>query len=300
MNRGSDFFSENGLLEKVVGVVFLAKHDDLVVDIVGLFFHKDDGGPFLDLQHITEEGVGQDGFDNGQVHDHIGVAECLEEVEDGQGQIFTAVIEIPDGGKGYIINTKNSWFPISGHQLGNGQYGRVQGDFQLVSHMGIPCFDVYGKQDHLGLVTGQADHGVEFHFQVHTGLDLDHMPVDDSADAPAAGDKTILLQDGKAVPQLSPTDAKFCCQFCFRRQLVGIFKATTSNISQEGVPDAIAVIMRFYQSLSPSFASLRIGYRLKNSAYKIRQSYYIYWAMDGCLSPQTGKNLVNFWVFHYT
>ena len=57
-----------------------------------------------------------------------------------------------------------------------------------------------------------ADHVQEFHLNVHTGLDVQHMAVDDGAHAVAAGDKALPFQGGQNVPQLGAANAHFLRQ----------------------------------------------------------------------------------------
>lgn len=52
-----------------------------------------------------------------------------------------------------------------------------------------------------------ADHVQELYLNVHAGLDVQHMAVDDGANSVAAGDEALPLQRGQNVPQLCAADA---------------------------------------------------------------------------------------------
>ena len=70
-----------------------------------------------------------------------------------------------------------------------------------------------------------ADHIQELHFNIHTGLGIQHMPVDDGADAVAAGDEALPLQGGQDIPQLGTADPQLFRQNALAGEpfTVGVF-----------------------------------------------------------------------------
>ena len=57
-------------------------------------------------------------------------------------------------------------------------------------------------------MTALADHVQKFHLNVHAGLHVQYMAVDDGANSVAAGDEALPLQRGQDIPQLCAADAE--------------------------------------------------------------------------------------------
>ncbi len=75
----------------------------------------------------------------------------------------------------------------------------VSSECELSGHLGIGSPIGNPDKGHRRLMSALADHVQELYLNVHAGLDVQHMAVDDGANSVAAGDEALPLQRGQNV-----------------------------------------------------------------------------------------------------
>ena len=76
-----------------------------------------------------------------------------------------------------------------------------------------------------------ANHVQELHLNVHSGVDVQHVTVDDGAHPVAAGNEALPLQGGQDIPQLGAADAQLDTEHALPGQAlpVGVFAVAHSR-----------------------------------------------------------------------
>ena len=78
-----------------------------------------------------------------------------------------------------------------------------------------------------------ADHVQELHLDIHAGLDVQHVAVDDGAHPVAAGDEPLPFQGGQDVPQLGAADAQLFRQNALPGQAFAGGVGTVLHVGKE-------------------------------------------------------------------
>ena len=94
---------------------------------------------------------------------------------------------------------------------------------------------------HSRLEPALADHVQELHLDVHAGLGVEHVAVDDGAHTVAAGDEPLSLQRGQDVPQLCTADAQLLCQDAFPGQTLAVGVLAAFHVPQQLGADGLGL-----------------------------------------------------------
>ena len=86
-----------------------------------------------------------------------------------------------------------------------------------------------------------ADHVQELYLNVHAGLDVQHMAVDDGANSVAAGDEALPLQRGQNVPQLRAADSQLLCQDTLPGQALAAGVGTVLHVGKQLRADGLGL-----------------------------------------------------------
>ena len=118
------------------------------------------------------------------------------------------------------------------------QAGSAFRDVQPFRHFGAGPSRFRAQTFGLGYESRLPHHVHELHFQVHAGLDGQHVAVDQRAHAVAAADEAFPVQLGQGIPELSAADAQQGAELVFRRQAQGGCKYALAHFFQQAAADA--------------------------------------------------------------